>query len=205
MISEAVVKAIAVTAELMNKNLSKDAVVVLATELSQYREQLVLAALTRCRRELKFFPSLSEILSKMEDGRPGAEEAWAMMPKNEDASVVWTDEMCEAFAVARPLLLEGDPIAARMAFKEAYSKIVSDKRGTPVRWQFSPGMSKSGREAALQEAVHKGRLALEDARHIMPELEFSESKKPALPGPAKQIGFNSMADTIKQIMETKKE
>lgn len=156
--SQGLIKAIAVTAEIMNKDFSEDAARLLAEELAEYPEPAVLVALSKCRRELKYFPTLSEIIERINDGRPGPQEAWAMIPKDESASVVWTDEMAEAFGVARSLL--PDEIAARMAFLESYKTLVSNARNEKrdVWWTPSFGTDKSGREAAVIVAVQKGRL-----------------------------------------------
>ena len=61
------------------------------------------------------------MLSRIDDGRPGAEEAWALIPKIEDPSGILTEEMQAAMRVAYGLLFDV-PIAARMAFKEAYQR-----------------------------------------------------------------------------------
>jgi hypothetical protein len=38
--------------------------------------------------------------------------------------VVWTDEIVQALAVAKPLLDARDKVAARMAFCQAYERLV---------------------------------------------------------------------------------
>ena len=73
----------------------------------------------------KFMPKVSEILDVLRnmDGRPDAQEAWAMVApslNNEDVTVVRTADMAMAFGVAYSL--RGDPVAARMAFLEAYRR-----------------------------------------------------------------------------------
>jgi hypothetical protein len=69
---------------------------------------------------------------KLLDGRPDENEAWAVALTSQDEAetVVWTQEMAEAFNLARPLLTAGDEIAARMAFKDAYKRLVGDARGS---------------------------------------------------------------------------
>jgi len=73
---------------------------------------------------------------------PGPEEAWARMPKGErmeDDSIVWCKEERLAYGACRSLLLDGDQIAARMAFKERYERELAESRsqGTPVQWTVS--------------------------------------------------------------------
>lgn len=84
------------------------------------------------------------------------------------ASVVWTQEMAEAYGVALPLLDE--PVQARMAFLEAYRDRVRAARdsGAPVRWVPSLGTDPHGREAALVAAVGAGRLSVSHATALLP-------------------------------------
>jgi hypothetical protein len=80
-----------------------------------------------------------------------------------------TEEMAEAYGIAKPLLDEGDQVAARMAFKEAYARIVdANKRdGVPPKWFPSLGDSKEGREAALNTAVRLGRIGADHAAKLL--------------------------------------
>lgn len=168
--SSKLLEELAITGEIMNAPAMTDrARRAFAAELAEYPEGAAIAALHRCRRELSRFPALADVISRIDDGRPGAEEAWAMIPKSEDDSVVWTDEMREAFGIARSLL--DDEIAARMAFREAYLRLTSEARAArkPTRWGVSLGLDPSGRLIAVQEAVRRGRLTAEHARAILPE------------------------------------
>jgi len=167
-------EAIAVTAELTSTDLSKIAARVMAEDLARYPLDQVLGALTRCRRELKGRLTIADVVQRLDDGRPGPEEAWAMIPKGEGPSVVWTQEMAEAFGVAYPLM-ESDEVAARMAFKESYSKAVALARDAskPVHWMPSLGHDPAGREVALLQAVEKKRLTADRARALMPQLQAS--------------------------------
>lgn len=180
---------IAVTAELCGTNLSEAAALVLTAELAAYDRQQVLGALRRCRRELKGRLTMAEILSRLDDGRPGPEEAWAMLPMSESQTAVWTEEMRGAFAVALPLLEAGDKIPARMAFKEAYQLYVSASRdvGDPVIWSATLGHDVRGRESVLLAAVEAGRLPLETARIYCPELPAPSADVAALCAPVAKI------------------
>jgi len=104
------------------------------------------------------------------DGRIGAEEAWAMYPHDEASSAVITNEMAEAMQIAQLLLNDGDRIGARMAFKEAYLRIVSQNKasGLTPKWFASLGHSKEGREIALKDAVKNGRLTQDHATSLLP-------------------------------------
>jgi len=94
------------------------------------------------------------------------------MPFDEMKTVVWTDEMCRAFGVARGLLADGERVAARMAFKEAYTRMVGEARdaGVPVVWTPSLGDDKNGRDAVLSEAVAQGKLSYAHAESLCPGL-----------------------------------
>ena len=177
-------EAIAATAELCGQPLSRPALAMIALDLDGYPPDHVLGALRRCRSEHKGRLTVEAIISRLDDGRPGAEEAWAMMPKSESASVVWTDEMAEAFGVASALLDEGDAIAARMAFREVYQRLVSEARVTrkPTVWRPSLGWDFAGRETALRAAVEKRRITADRAQALLPAGRFSEDSK-ALPAP----------------------
>lgn len=122
----------------------------------------------------KFAPKPADILGILDrllpDGRPGADEAWAMIPKDEQSSVVMTEEMAEALGVARPLLDDGDKVAARMAFKEAYARIVGANKtaGIKPKWFPSLGADKAGRDLVIAEAVRLGRLSIAHAISLTP-------------------------------------
>jgi hypothetical protein len=162
------IQAVAVTAELCGRTFSEGAARMFVQDLAGFPEQAVIKALARCRREVKGMLTIQDVITRIDDGRPGAEEAWAQMPFDESQSVVWTDEMCRAFGVARGLLEEGDKVAARMAFKEAYTRMVGESRdlGRPVVWTPSLGYDKNGHAAELSEAVSLGRLSYEHAESI---------------------------------------
>jgi hypothetical protein len=168
--SSQVLQAIAVTAELCGRTFSEAAAMVFASDLEGYEDQAILKALQRCRKEFKGNLTVSDVTSRIDDGRPGPEQAWAMIPRGEDATVVWTQEMAAAWGVALPLLKAGEDIPARMAFKEAYIREVANARDNrqPVRWTASLGDDKAGREAPLLEAAEKGRLPMSHVQQLMP-------------------------------------
>jgi hypothetical protein len=165
-----VIQAIAVTAELCGRTFSPAAARVFAGDLDGFPDAAVLIALTRCRKEVKGLLTVQDVVSRIDDGRPGVEQAWAMLPQDEETSTVWTEEMAQAWGVASPLLVGGDRIGARMAFKEAYAKAVTDARDRklPPKWTPSFGRDVPGRQAALAEAVRHNRLSLESAVQLLP-------------------------------------
>lgn len=170
-----------------------------ASDLAAYPEPLVLHALDRCRRELRTFPTIADIISRIDDGRPGAEEAWAMIPKDEAGSVVWSTEMRDAFAVARSLLAD-DPVAARMAFRETYVKLVTDARArqTPTAWIPSLGHGVEERSQAVQFALERGRLSADQAKRLLPDGETE--RRIALPAPAEEVVPKADLNQISSIL-----
>lgn len=170
--SAALLEAVAVTAELCGRTFSEGAARVFVADLSAYPEPAVIRALAKCRKEVRGVLTVQDVVSRIDDGRPGADEAWSQMPFDEAQSVVWSDEMAAAFGICNSLLLAGDKVAARMAFKDAYTRLVAKARdaGEPVRWTPSLGHDANGRDAVLRAAVEAGRLTLEHARELSPML-----------------------------------
>jgi hypothetical protein len=158
--------------------------------LDEYEFAYVREAFAIHIKKGEFAPRPAHILAILDvlqpDGRPSADEAWAMIPKDEAKSVVWTDEMAEAMGIAQPLINQGDNIAARMAFKSAYERIVESNRASGIKpkWLASLGQDKAGRDPVLEEAVRLGRL---DAEHVktlvvsagtLIELEMKPNRSP---------------------------
>lgn len=183
---ESVGKAIQVMAEVYGRTLSPAAALMMAQDLSEFEPEAVLMALQACRKDLNRFPTIADIVSRVEskDGRPGAEEAWAMIPKDEFNSCVWTVEMATAYGAAHPHIRNRDLVAARMAFKEVYEREVKAARELriPAAWSASLGEDKSTHEGVLSEAVRKNRLTLEDARKIAPMLDGPRAIHPKVAG-----------------------
>lgn len=115
----------------------------------------------------RFVPTPADVIGQIEgmaakDGRPEADEAWAIALRcaDEAATVVWTEEAAHAWAIARPVLDMGDEVGARMAFKAAYARCVDEARATrtPTSWTVSLGFDASQRDSAITQAVAVGRL-----------------------------------------------
>lgn len=187
--SEKLIKAIGVTLEITSTRLSDPAVEVMLADLAAHPEPLVLAALMRCCRELKGRLTLADIISRIDDGRPDPEGAWASIPKDEDGSVVWTTEMREAWAAAYPLIRDGELVPARMAFLERYRVVVQQARDArlPVEWEFSPGTNKDLRELVLLDAATKGRISADAARRLLPHHRADEGLNARLLAIAGQV------------------
>jgi hypothetical protein len=117
-----------------------------------------------CVERPDFAPTPNGIAArcKLLDGRPDENEAWAVSLTSQDEreTVTWTSEMAEAFDLAKPLLAVGDEIGARMAFKDAYKRLVIAARSLnrPVRWSTSAGWDAGRHQLAHQDAVNAGLL-----------------------------------------------
>lgn len=136
-----------------------------------------------------FFPKPADLLELAatlhEDGHLGPEEAWALVAGlREEDSVVWTDEIAQAFGVARRLLQIGDPVGGRKAFLEVYPKKLAAARQAnraPV-WWASLGYDNAGRVSTLRAAVEKNQLPAGAARAMLGPHEWPDAPAPpALP------------------------
>jgi hypothetical protein len=166
-----IIEAVAVASEICGTTLSKPAARVFAEQLSNYDEVSTLNALNRCMRELKGRLTLSEVISRIDDGRPGVDEAWAGLAWDEESTAVITVEMEAAQSVAWSAYLAGDRVGARMAFKDCYTAAVTKAREqhVPVRWIVSLGWDVQGREGPIKDAMAKGRITRETAIRFLPE------------------------------------
>ncbi|MDR0250682.1 MAG: hypothetical protein LBI35_05160 [Burkholderiales bacterium] len=138
-----------------------------------------------------FAPTAAHIraqLSKFReaDGRPTVEEAWAIAIAGQDemATVVMSDDIAAALGICRPILDAGDEVGARMAFKEAYTRLVREARAgqKPVNWFPSLGHDPQGREQALLEAYRLNRLSKAQVAGLLPSVPSRYAMK-ALPPP----------------------
>lgn len=165
-----IVQALTVAFQYVNQPMPDVAIAEMAHDLEAYPVDNVLFALKRCRSELKAI-RYADIVDRLPGGHPGPEEAWSVIGPslaNEGLTVVWTDQMREAFGVA--VGLADDPTAARMAFKETYTKLVNEarSRNQAPKWSVSAGTDKQHRVLAVQEAVKAGKLLPEYARQFLP-------------------------------------
>lgn len=161
---ETLSKAIHATAEILGHEIKPSAALVMLDDLNAYQLESVLGALKRCRQELTGRLTLAAIIDRLSsaDGRPTANEAWALALRSMDEAetVVLNDEISAALNFARDIFLSGDEIGARMAFRDSYERIVKEAResGSPVKWWPSLGHDVSRRTAAIERAVIAGLL-----------------------------------------------
>jgi hypothetical protein len=168
----------------------------------------VLRAISKHVKVSEFAPSPAAILKHLpaeSDGRPDANEAWAISLRSRDErdTVVWTQECAEAFAICSSVLEGGDEVGARMAFKAAYERLVECSRaaGKPVQWIKSLGHDPDLREAAIVEAVRVGRLQLADARTVLPALAAPEEGYDSAKAEANLAKLREMVGSIPSTAE----
>lgn len=144
------------------------------SNLAPYPLRIIDAALSAYRDENgEFAPVPAGIAKrcKLLDGRPGAEEAWAiaLTSTNEVDTVVWTAECAEAFAICMPVLRSSGAISARKSFLEAYERLVGQARAEhrPTVWSASAGWDGNRRDQALLRATTAGLLSAPAAQPLL--------------------------------------
>lgn len=154
------------------KCLTEGAMNLCISALEKYPLNALLAAILRHVQTAKFAPTPADIIALLDvkSKRLTADEAWARVPKDETETVVWTDEMAKAYEIAYALLVDGDKIAARMAFKAAYERICTEVSisGQPVVWRVSLGSDKAKIAPVIEQAVTSGLLSRVTANQYLP-------------------------------------
>lgn len=175
--------------------------------MEPYSMAQVSAALTAHIRDTKsgmFQPTPAHLIAQIQgaagnDGRPGAEEAWAiaLTSRDEADTVVWTAETAEAFAICSPIF--PDEVGARMAFKEAYNRLVAAARltGKPSTWSISLGWDVKKRESVIERAHVAGLLAAPAVRAFFPKY----SGATAAPGAECPEGLKKVKEALAQIQD----
>lgn len=160
------------TAETMQQQLTPAAAQLMVQDLKAYDEPVLTAALQAVRREGARL-TVATVLKHAEaaDGRPAANEAWALALQgfDEAETVLTTPEIQQAATAASAIFAAGDKIGARMAFIAAYERLVATARqlAQPVAWTLSLGYDASRRVLAIEEAQRLGRLPAPVAQQLL--------------------------------------
>lgn len=195
------------TAEVCGHEMSVPAAKMIARDLASYPPELVERALEKCRLQVSGRLTMSHILQRIDDGHLGAEEAWALCPRSESETVVWTDEIAEAYDTTSSL---DDQISARMTFKESYTRILSEARAERrlAKWHVSPGHDRGMRVAPVRRAYELGRLSKDEAlAALSPDLPEYDAFVLSLPGaehkalPSSDVSFLPRADSLVVVAE----
>jgi hypothetical protein len=148
-----------------------DALGVWWTMLEPFPMPLVISALSSYLsvKDVPLTPAaVLRYLPKRRDERPEADEAWAIAVRaaDERETVVWTTEIAEAWATAKPVFQLDDVVGARMAFKATYGRLIDHARaiGQFPQWVISQGFDAARRLEVTHDAVRNGRLQLNQVR-----------------------------------------
>lgn len=176
---KAITQALMVAFEFCGQRMSDEVIAEMAKELSVYPEHEVLLALKRCRSELRAI-KFADILDRLPGQHPGVEEAWAQVSRtmqNEQISICWTEEMRTAYGAAASLA--DDLVAARMAFKEVYARLVSEARVMRKipSWSVSLGWDKTLRDECVREAEQKNLISRGCAAKLLAHEPHEQSER----------------------------
>ena len=186
------------TAEATGQTISENTAALMAADLASFPQAQLRVALSRTRKECTGKLTLKLILDQLDaaQGRLSGNEAWALalLAREERDTVVWTDEVAQAWAVAAPMASGRDLVGARMAFKDAYERITQHARDTQKRPepQIAVGWDNAQRIAVVTEAHNDGRIPLALALRVVHENEVALAGKTLVPlgatGP--QVGYD---------------
>lgn len=160
------------TAEILDQQLQPRAAALMVADLKIYDEKPLVEALSALRRAgQKLTPENVIRHLVTQDGRPEANEAWAiaMTSYDEAETVLMTPEIQQAAASAESVFRAGDKIGARMAFIATYERLVTTARqmGTPLAWSLSLGHDAERRASAIESAERLGRLPAPQAQALI--------------------------------------
>ncbi|MCP1616978.1 hypothetical protein FBY21_1577 [Pseudomonas sp. SLBN-26] len=160
------------TAEILDQQLQPRAAALMVADLKIYDEKPLVEALSALRRAgQKLTPENVIRHLVTQDGRPEANEAWAiaMTSYDEAETVLMTPEIQQAAASAESVFRAGDKIGARMAFIATYERLVTTARqvGTPLAWSLSLGHDAERRASAIESAERLGRLPAPQAQALL--------------------------------------
>lgn len=109
----------------------------------------------------KFPPRPGDLTHQLQqlDGHPDPDAAWAIAcgAADEDATVIWTPAIAQAWGEASALYRK-NPVGAALAFKSVYAKLLSSERaqGRTATWHPSLGFNKAMAKAALEKGIEAG-------------------------------------------------
>lgn len=143
-------------------------------QLQEFPLRVVALAFSAYREENDTFAPVPNSIYKRclsMDGRPGAEEAWAIALRGTDEAdtVVWTNEIAVAFGICRPVLETSGAISARKPFMEAYTRLVVEARAVrrPAEWVVSKGHDPARQVEVIKAAAAAGRLPAPTAAALL--------------------------------------
>ncbi len=152
------------TAEVLGQEITATAAEMIATDLAEYQDQQIADGLKACRRELTGRLTLAAIIERIQrtDGHPEPNEAWsvALQASDERRTVIMTKQIQNALMAAQPIIDTGDAVGARMAFLDAYRRLIAEARDQckETVWHVSLGWDVQDRAVAISRAMEMGRI-----------------------------------------------
>lgn len=114
----------------------------------------------------RFFPTPADLIAQIktpDDQWPTSDEAWAIAIRamDESETIIWTEEMAQAWGICKPIMDVGDEVGARMAFRSSYDRLVASAKSKNVTatWLASLGHDPEKRELAVEQAKKLDRAA----------------------------------------------
>lgn len=179
-----IVESIKATAEICGSEISEPAAKAMVAHLKPYGSAAIVEALFECQRKIKGKLALVDIINIIEarDGRPGPDEAWNIAYKfmnDEQSSVLVNNEIESACYACSELMAAKDKIAARMAFLDAYKRLISEGRntGSKPKWRVSVGLLKADAADVAKHGLERGLLTRESALMALPHHKQSDDAR----------------------------
>ncbi|WP_299075856.1 hypothetical protein [uncultured Paraglaciecola sp.] len=193
--NEKTYKTMVATAELLGASLSEGALLVMTGDLERYSDDHLMIAFKRMRQDGTRF-NTAEIIKRLPAMWPGAEQAWAQFPRNEEDSACVCQEMLAAWGIASGL----DEISGRMAFKEAYNRAVSQamSEGKQPNWIITTGSDKQHREQITLDAVRDCLISPKAAQVHLPHIPTDDLLKLS----TQQVTVNNLIENHAQTVKS---
>jgi hypothetical protein len=136
--------------------------------------------------EGRFMPKPANIIGHIEalnpDGFLSSDEAWAIAldMMDENNTVVVTDQIMYAMPTATQIYNSGDAVGARMAFKQAYDRLLNEARakGDSPRWYPTLGHDPARRKGPILAGIEQGLLGpghLSEVRGLLTDGEMENA------------------------------
>lgn len=174
------IKILMACGEIFNREVKDAQIEVFWQSVRSFPFDDVKAAFNIHMKTSKFFPTPADIIEKipkpMYSGHLGADEAWhiALKAMDENVSVITNEEILKAREIAMDIYESGDKVGARMAFRDAYNRVITEN---PVpNWFLSLGRSREEREGVILKALEHGVISRKTAQGYLPGVDLPESK-----------------------------
>lgn len=133
-------------------------------------------------KKSKFFPTPADIIENIPKNmfltHIGADEAWqrALTAMDEATTVILNEEILKAREIAMDIYYSGDKVGARMAFKDAYNRVILEN--PKPNWFVSLGHDKDPRFDEVAKAVESGLIGYQQGLSMLPDKLRDELPKP---------------------------